>query len=130
MAEKPGQQFEPVRRNGNLFHLGVLLFLISCGIGILWLALNKAQGSLFVSLMILLLIVIIVLPVVIYRAYSLLNARYIVERDGLRLRWGLRLEDIPSIGYRVGSSCQRIRFPSESALTYLARCYIRLQKPS
>ena len=95
MAEKPGQQFEPVRRNGNLFHLGVLLFLISCGIGILWLALNKAQGSIFVSLTILLLIVIILLPVVIYRAYSLLNARYIVERDGLRLRWGLRLEDIP-----------------------------------
>lgn len=95
MAEKPGQQFEPVRRNGNLFHLGVLLFLISCSIGILWLALNKAQGSLFVSLMILLLIIIIVLPVVIYRAYSLLNARYIVERDGLRLRWGLRYEDIP-----------------------------------
>lgn len=95
MAEKPGQQFEPVRRNGNIFHFGVLFLLIGAGIGILWLALNKAQGSFFVLLMILLLIVIIVLPVVIYRAYALLNARYIVERDGLRLRWGLRLEDIP-----------------------------------
>ena len=111
MAEKPGQQFEPVRRNGNLFHLGVLLFLISCGIGILWLALNKAQGSLFVTLTILLLIVIILLPVVTYRAYSLLNARYIVERDGLRLRWGLRLEDIPLSAIEWVRPANEFRFP-------------------
>ncbi len=95
MVDGQNQQFEPVRRKGNIFHAAVMVILISIGSGILWLALNKAQGSLFVLLMILLLVIIIALPVIGYRAYALLNARYIVERDGLRLRWGLRIEDIP-----------------------------------
>lgn len=41
------------------------------------------------------LLLFIPLPLIIYRGYALLNARYIIERDGLRLRWGLRAEDIP-----------------------------------
>jgi hypothetical protein len=32
---------------------------------------------------------------VLYRAYALMRASYRLERDGLRLRWGLRAEDIP-----------------------------------
>jgi hypothetical protein len=32
---------------------------------------------------------------VLYRAYALSRAVYRLERDGLRLRWGLRAEDIP-----------------------------------
>lgn len=95
MFDRQFQQFEPTRRRGNIFHAVIMFLLIGLFTGILWLALNKAQGSLFVLLMILLLVLIIFLPVVGYRAYALLNARYIVERDGLRLRWGLRLEDIP-----------------------------------
>jgi hypothetical protein len=35
-------------------------------------------------------------PVLAYRLYSLLGAEYVVERDGIRLRWGLRVEHIPS----------------------------------
>lgn len=36
-----------------------------------------------------------VLPIGAYRAYALLHATYSIERDGLRVRWGLRSEDIP-----------------------------------
>jgi len=35
------------------------------------------------------------LPLLVYRAYALLNAVYILRRDGLMIRWGLRHEDIP-----------------------------------
>ena len=35
------------------------------------------------------------IPFFLYAGYSLLRARYIIDRDGLRLRWGLRSEDIP-----------------------------------
>jgi hypothetical protein len=35
------------------------------------------------------------LILVCYRGYALAQAHYALERDGLRLRWGLRAEDIP-----------------------------------
>jgi hypothetical protein len=34
-------------------------------------------------------------PVLLYHAYSLWGASYTLERDGIRLQWGLRGEDIP-----------------------------------
>ncbi|MEJ2706132.1 MAG: PH domain-containing protein [Anaerolineales bacterium] len=35
------------------------------------------------------------IPTLIYRAYALRKANYILERDGIHLVWGLRAEDIP-----------------------------------
>jgi hypothetical protein len=35
------------------------------------------------------------LPILFYRLYGLLTATYILRRDGLLIRWGLRREDIP-----------------------------------
>ena len=35
------------------------------------------------------------LPLFTYRLYSLWRSTYVVARDGMRLRWGLRVEDIP-----------------------------------
>lgn len=89
------QSFEPERRKGLIFHSAALLLLLVLAIGILWVALTRAQGGLFVLLMILLLLLFIAIPLVGYRAYALINAGYFLERDGLRLKWGLRLEDIP-----------------------------------
>ncbi len=87
--------FEPERKNGVIVHAAALIAILAAGSFILWLAFARAQGSLFVLLMILLLLVFISLPFVGYRAFALLNASYSLERDGLRLKWGLRLEDIP-----------------------------------
>lgn len=89
------QIFEPERKSGLIFHGIILASLILTGLGIYWLASTRAQGSLYVLLMVILVFVFIAIPMFGYRAYALLNARYILERDGLRLRWGLRLEDIP-----------------------------------
>lgn len=89
------QTFEPERKKGVIFHTIVLIAILAIGSFVLWVAMTRAQGGLFVSLMILLLFIFIVLPFVGYRAFALLNASYSLERDGLRLKWGLRLEDIP-----------------------------------
>jgi hypothetical protein len=41
------------------------------------------------------LLALVPLPLFIYRAYALMRADYILDRDSLELRWGLRDEDIP-----------------------------------
>ena len=51
--------------------------------------------STFVVLLLLTILFYLPIPMAIYRAYALANAAYTLERDGLRLRWGLRAEDIP-----------------------------------
>jgi len=89
------QVFEPERKSGVILHGVVLTILLLAGIGIYWFASTRAQGSFYVLLMMILVVIFIALPVFGYRVYALLNARYLLERDGLRLRWGLRLEDIP-----------------------------------
>jgi hypothetical protein len=60
----------------------------------LYLAPQQAQDR-FILLAVLSLVLLTPIPLILYRAYALLQARYILERDGLRLRWGLRAEDIP-----------------------------------
>ena len=93
--EEPQQIFEPVRKKGLIYHgiAVVILLLIAAGSiisGVLW-----VQGNLFVLLMLVALITLALLPWILYRGFALLNARYILERDGLKIRWGLRSEDIP-----------------------------------
>lgn len=87
--------FEPERKQGVILHIVALLSIVTVGVLILWLAFTRTQGIVFILMMALLLVVFILFPLVGYRAYALLNASYSLERDGLRLKWGLRLEDIP-----------------------------------
>ena len=50
-----------------------------------------------VTVLLLIASVALILPVILigYRLQSLYRARYVLEREGLRLRWGLRMIDIP-----------------------------------
>ena len=87
--------FTPFRRNGLVLHILVILVLAS-GTGVaIWAALQQQVGANFVLLILLALFLFAPLPLVVYRGYALLTAHYSLERDGLRLRWGLRSEDIP-----------------------------------
>ncbi len=89
------QVFEPVRKKGLILHgFAAAILLVTAGASILT-AVQWVQGNLFVVLMMLALVSLILLPWVLYRGYALLTARYILERDGLKIRWGLRSEDIP-----------------------------------
>jgi hypothetical protein len=87
--------FPPPRRTGVIVQV-VLALVLGAAVGIaLWNATLIQAGLYFVTLLLLSLILLFPLGISIYRAYALLQAHYSLERDGLRLRWGLRAEDIP-----------------------------------
>jgi len=87
--------FRPPRQRGLLFHTAAGIVLGgACAISFL-LGLRATTGVNIVLLFLLSLLLFAPLPLIVYRAYALLRASYRLERDGLRLRWGLRVEDIP-----------------------------------
>jgi hypothetical protein len=93
MSEK--QVFPPPKRTGILLHALILLLLLGGITSLLFLAFARTTGGLLPLLILGVLVLLALLPVAAYRGYALLHARYEVERDGLRVRWGLRSEDIP-----------------------------------
>ncbi len=95
MAEGDTQIFYPPRRRGLIVHLLAGILLLAGSIACLILAFNQPQEGRFALLLLGSLVLFAPLPWVFYRAYALMNAFYRLERDGLRLRWGLRAEDIP-----------------------------------
>lgn len=87
--------FSPSRRNGLIFH-GVLFGLLAGSGALAFLAaMQQSIGSDLLFFLILSVLLLLPLPIVIYRLVSLYQASYVLERDGLRIRWGLRAEDIP-----------------------------------
>ncbi len=96
MEEKPFTplSFPPVRRNGLLFHAAIFLLLAGIEAIALYEALHQPVNLLFVLLLLAALFLFAPLPWIIYRMYALLQARYVVERDGLHFHWGLHTEDI------------------------------------
>ena len=93
--EQKTQLFFPERHPGIILHGVIVTLLIILMLASLWSATTWAEGSIFVLFMVLIVILTVAIPFVLYRGYALLHARYIVEREGLRIRWGLRTEDIP-----------------------------------
>jgi hypothetical protein len=87
--------FQPPRRRGLLFHAGAIMVLAATSAICFLLGLDQTVGLYIVILLILSLLLFAPLPLILYRGYALLRANYRLERDGLRLRWGLRAEDIP-----------------------------------
>ncbi len=87
--------FRPPTRRGLLFH-GALILVLGCACALAFFTgLNQHSGDYFVVFLILSLLLFAPLPWIAYRAYALTRASYRIERDGLRLRWGMRSEDIP-----------------------------------
>jgi len=87
--------FPPSKRNGLLFH-GILL--VALAIVSIWGFVNLSRttiGEYFVTYLLIGLTAFAPLPWIGYRAFALLRAEYILDRDGLELRWGLRNEAIP-----------------------------------
>jgi hypothetical protein len=87
--------FFPPHRQGLILHITAALLLAAADGVSFFYAVQQAVGSYFVLLLLLSLALLAPLIMVCYRGYALMQARYSLERDGLRLRWGLRAEDIP-----------------------------------
>jgi hypothetical protein len=89
------QVFRPPRRVGLLYHLGLIAILSALVVLGLQAASEAQMGAFFLVALLPALAGMLLLPVLVYRTYALWTATYTIERDGLRLQWGLRVEEIP-----------------------------------
>ena len=88
-------EFQPPRQLGLILQVGVVLILAGVGGYFFFLAAQDPSGLDFILHMLIALLVLTPLPLLAYRVYALLTGAYILRRDGLMIRWGLRREDIP-----------------------------------
>jgi hypothetical protein len=87
--------FLPPRQRGLLLNAASAVLLGLVTTACFTTAFNQPVGSSFVLLLLIAALLCLPLVLILYRIYALLSASYTIERDGLRLRWGLRAEDIP-----------------------------------
>ena len=87
--------FRPDRRMGLIFHLTTLGFFALTGFAGLWLSNRASVGPAYLLYLLITLAAATAAPLIIYRIYALQTALYTLEREGIILRWGLRVETIP-----------------------------------
>jgi len=87
--------FRPNRRMGLIFQLFFIILLSLFGAFGLWQAAQASIGIVFMIYLLPALAAAAGIPILAYRIYGLQTAAYRLERDGIRLRWGLRSEDVP-----------------------------------
>jgi hypothetical protein len=79
-----------------IFHMGAIAVLVAFASWGLWQASLTDSGLVFVLSLIPALIAVSIVPLLAYRLQALRSAFYLLDRDGIILRWGLRSEEIPS----------------------------------
>jgi hypothetical protein len=87
--------YPPPKRLGLLIHVILIFALLGLSGWGIWNLTFAEVGPNFVIFLLDALLALVPLPLFVYRAYALLRADYILDRDSLELRWGLRNEDIP-----------------------------------
>lgn len=87
--------FQPARNTGYIFHAIAIVALSTLGMSGLWKASQAEIGPVFLLYLLPALLAITLVPWLGYSLYALRGASYRIERDGIRLHWGLRGEDIP-----------------------------------
>ena len=87
--------FPPARRAGLIFHIGAVLLLLGMAALVFLQAYQESVGQGFIFGILGSIVLVAPVPFLLYRGYALSQSTYTLDRDGLRLRWGLRGEDIP-----------------------------------
>lgn len=87
--------FYPPHRQGLAFQALVVLVLLVTGGWGFWQASQAQLGPIFLLFLLPSLVMYALIPIFAYRGYALWRASYEIEREGVRLRWGLREEVIP-----------------------------------
>jgi hypothetical protein len=90
----PGDFLPPIRR-GRTLHLVLILLLAVLVVGLSFLISRQPIGLPFTALIFLAVLAFIPIPILSYQLYSLSRANYSLNRDRLKLSWGLREEKIP-----------------------------------
>ncbi len=76
-------------------HAGLLPIPLVVSISALVLAIQNQVGLRFFLYLSVFLLAGALVPWLGYRMYALSRSAYILEREGIQIQWGLRLEDIP-----------------------------------
>lgn len=87
--------YPPPKQLGLLVHIILILVLIGLAGWGIWNLTFTEVGPNFVIFLLDTLLSLVPLPLFVYRAYALMRADYVLDRDSLEIRWGLRDEDIP-----------------------------------
>lgn len=90
-------EFHPPGRTGLIFQGGAALLSLLAGGYFFFRASQSPTGVGFIFNMLIALAIFSPLPFLIYRLYALNNAIYVLRRNGLMIRWGLRREEIPLV---------------------------------
>ena len=88
--------FDPPRRIGALFHASAITALIIIAVWSLYQAAYSDVGPNFLLLLLPAILAIPAVPFLLYRWNALRNSLYTLERDQIKLQWGLRVEVIPT----------------------------------
>ena len=87
--------FRPKWKPGLILHL-LLAVILAAGSGfLLWLAFQQHLGGFLILFLFGALVLLAPFLLIVYRAYALYHASYTIEREGFKVHWGLRREDIP-----------------------------------
>ena len=87
--------FRPKWKPGLILHL-LLAVILAAGSGfLLWLAFQQHLGVFLILFLFGALVLLAPFLLIVYRAYALYHASYTIEREGFKVHWGLRREDIP-----------------------------------
>ena len=92
---KLSHEFAPPKRRGILIHLSVILIIISISVVLILVAYKQKSEGIFTLLLVGGVLALIPLPLIAYSSYALIRAKYLLDRDGLRILWGLQNIDIP-----------------------------------
>ena len=106
-------RFQPARRRGLVLNVGLILVLGLLALALLVLASQTSLGPGFLGLLISALIVAVPIPLLANRVYALLRSYYMVERDGVRIKWGFREVDIPITDLEYVELAEDLLFPLE-----------------
>jgi hypothetical protein len=93
-----------------LIHIPVAIILFASSLVLFFLAFEERYGTFFILFFVVALLLLVPFVFVAYRAYALLRARYLLDRDGLQLNWGLRSESIPLPGIEWVKPVSQIAF--------------------
>jgi hypothetical protein len=120
--------FHPPRRAGIAVHLGLIVLLSTAGFLGLLQATRARVGPTLLIYMLPALVAVFVIPMLIYRLSALSGASYSIERDGMRLRWGLRAEDIPMDAVQWVGKAEHYKNRLPKPLLYLPGAVLGLRQ--
>ncbi len=87
--------FKPPQKSGYIFQIFLLILISAMAAFGLWQAVLAGIGPLLIIYLLPALVAVVMVPTLAYRIYGLRTANYSLEREGIHIRWGLRVEDIP-----------------------------------